>query len=273
MRTTRSLAATFLALTALTGLAAGLARGSAEVRAPQAVLSPAPQPAAQSAAGELYLQSCASCHGTDGSGSNLGPNLIGVGEAAVDFQLRTGRMPFAGQPGEQAKRKPVKFTDDQIQMLVDYVANVLGRDAPAGPAIPDIQTDPSLLAQGHQLFIDNCAPCHGATGQGGAVGGGSLAPPLDKATAVQVGEAMLTGPGQMPVFNLPSGQLDAVATYVGYLQTSPDPGGFSIGGIGPVPEGFVGWVLGAGLMVVIIYLIGRDWFREDAAGPAGEERS
>jgi len=25
--------------------------------------------------------------------------------------------------------------------------------------------------------------------------------------------------------------------------------------------------------VVVIYLIGRDWFREDAAGPAGEERS
>jgi len=226
-----------------------------------------------SAAGQLYLQSCASCHGTDGAGSELGPNLVGVGAAAVDFQLRTGRMPFAGQRGEQAKRKPVKFSDEQIRMLVRYVTDVLGADVPSGPAIPNIQTDSSLLPQGHQLFIENCAPCHGATGQGGAVGGGSLAPPLSQATALQVGEAMLSGPGQMPVFNLPTSELNAVATYVGYLQTAPDPGGFSIGGIGPVPEGFVGWVLGGGLMVAIIYLIGRDWFGDDMVEPKPEEES
>lgn len=258
MRTTRSLAATLLALTALLALAAGLARGGAEVRAPRAQLPPAARPLPDPAAEQLYLQACASCHGPDGSGSALAPTLIGIGPAAVDFQLTTGRMPFAGQIGEQAKRKPPAFGKDQIDLLVEYVVNLT--PTPAGPAIPSVQTDESLLARGHQLFIDNCAPCHGATGQGGAVGGGALAPPLDKATSVQVGEAMLTGPGQMPIFDLPLQEINAVATYVGYLQTAPDPGGFSIGGIGPVPEGFVAWVLGAGLLLVVIYLIGRDWF-------------
>ena len=63
----------------------------------------------------------------------------------------------------------------------------------------------------------------------------------------QVGEALLIGPGQMPVFPICRRQdVNAVATYVEYLQTAPDPGGFSIGGIGPVPEGFVAWVLGWG---------------------------
>lgn len=258
MRTTRSLAATLLALMALFALAAGLARGSAEVRAPQAQLPPAAKPPADPAARQLYLQACASCHGPDGGGSAIAPSVLGVGAAAVDFQLTTGRMPFAGQVGEQAKRKPPAFTPEQIDLLVAYVVGL--SPTAAGPAIPTVRTDPSLLARGHEVFIDNCAPCHGATGQGGAVGGGALAPPLDKATSVQVAEAMLIGPGQMPIFDLPQRDLNATATYVDYLQHAPDPGGFSIGGIGPVPEGFVAWVLGAGLLLVVIYLIGRDWF-------------
>lgn len=219
---------------------------------------PAHAPAGSDAGEELYLQSCASCHGRDGGGSAAVPSLIGVGSAAVDFQLRTGRMPFTGRPGEQAVRKPAAFSGDQIETLIDYVVNRLGADAPPGPPIPDVTTDESLLGAGQRLFIDNCAPCHGATGQGGAVGGGALAPPLDQATSVQVGEAMLTGPGQMPVFDLPAASLNAAATYVDFLQTAPHPGGFSIGGIGPVPEGYVGWVLGAGLLVVVIYQIGRE---------------
>ena len=260
MRTSRSLAATLLVLTALMALMAGIAQGSAEVRAPRATLPAAAEPISQAAARDLYLQACASCHGADGGGSARGPTLIGVGPAAVDFMLTTGRMPFAGQPREQAKRKPVAFTEDQIVGLVEYVVGLSG-EVPVGPPIPSVQTDAELLARGHELFIGNCAPCHGATGQGGAVGGGALAPPLGQATSVQVVEAMLVGPGQMPIFHLPEQDLDAVATYVDYLQTAPDPGGFSIGGIGPVPEGFVGWVLGAGLLLVTVYLIGRDWHR------------
>ncbi len=186
--------------------------------------------------------------------------MIGVGPASVDFMLTTGRMPFAGQPRQQAKRKPVALSDEQIAGLVDYVVGLSG-PRPAGPPIPAVHTDENLLARGHEVFIGNCAPCHGATGQGGAVGGGALAPPLGQATSVQVVEAMLVGPGQMPIFDLPQRDLDAVATYVDYLQSAPDPGGFSIGGIGPVAEGFVGWVLGAGLLLVTVYLIGRDWHR------------
>jgi ubiquinol-cytochrome c reductase cytochrome c subunit len=75
---------------------------------------------------------------------------------------------------------------------------------------------------------------------------------------------MLTGPGQMPVFALADEDLDAVATYVDYLQRAPNPGGFSIGGIGPVPEGFVGWVAGMGALLVVVILVGREWQR---AGP------
>jgi ubiquinol-cytochrome c reductase cytochrome c subunit len=217
----------------------------------------------------LFQQSCASCHGAEGQGTEFGPSLIGVGAAAADFQLRTGRMPFTNTQGTQAQRKPPAFDDQQIRDLVAFVAS-LGN----GPAIPDVRTDRSLVPRGQALFVGNCAPCHGATANGGAVGGGAIAPALDKATATEVVEAMIVGPGQMPIFSLGEQDQNAVASYVEFLHTSSHPGGFSIGGIGPVPEGFVGWVLGMGALFVIVILIGREWRRKgsEPIAPAEDVR-
>jgi ubiquinol-cytochrome c reductase cytochrome c subunit len=206
---------------------------------------------------DLYLASCASCHGRDGLGTPNGPSLVGVGAASVDFQLTTGRMPFAGEPGTQSLRKPPAFDDAQMKALVGYVAS-FGE----GPAIPEVEFDQALLPRGAQLYFGNCAPCHGTAGRGGAVGGGAIAPRLDLASGVQVVEAMIVGPGQMPVFDYSQPDLNAVATYVDHLRRAPNPGGFAIGGIGPVPEGFVGWVVGIGVLFPIVYLIGREWTRK-----------
>ena len=47
------------------------------------------------AAGEtLYDLHCSACHGIGGVGAK-GPPLLGVGPAAVDFFLSTGRMPLS----------------------------------------------------------------------------------------------------------------------------------------------------------------------------------
>jgi ubiquinol-cytochrome c reductase cytochrome c subunit len=220
-------------------------------------------PPAQATTGAiLFQQSCASCHGADGRGTEFGPTLVGVGAASADFQLRTGRMPFSDPPGTQAQRKPPAFGDEEIRELVAFVAS-LGD----GPPIPAVTIDDSLVPRGQALFTANCAPCHGSTAHGGAVGGGAIAPALDQATPVQVVEAMLTGPGQMPVFDYPDEDLDAVASYAEYLRRGDHPGGLSIGGIGPVPEGFVGWVLGMGLLVVIVFVVGREWVKADGEDP------
>ena len=86
---------------------------------------------------ELFLVGCSSCHGLNGEGvstldgNNLGPSLVGVGAAAVDFQVGTGRMPMA-QPGAQAPRKPATYSEEETAQLAAYVAS-LG----PGPAIPD----------------------------------------------------------------------------------------------------------------------------------------
>jgi hypothetical protein len=63
----------------------------------------------------------------------------------------------------------------------------------------------------------------------------------------------------MPVFDFDAADVNAVASYIDYLHGSSHPGGFSIGGNGPVPEGFVGGVLGKGLLFVIVVLVGRQW--------------
>jgi ubiquinol-cytochrome c reductase cytochrome c subunit len=216
----------------------------------------APSPGALALAGrELFVARCSSCHGANGDGTANGPSLLNVGAAAADFELRTGRMPFTGPPGSQATRKPPAFQEREIQALVAFVAS-LGN----GPAIPEPRIDLHLLSDGQRLYIANCAPCHGATANGGAVGGGALAPPLDRATSVEVAEAMLIGPGEMPVFTaLAPTDRDAIVTYLDELRTAPNPGGFSIGGIGPVPEGFVAWVIGMGMLLIVVVLVGRDW--------------
>ena len=65
----------------------------------------------------LFRANCASCHGlnaegrqTGNDGKIAGPSLAGVGAAAVDFQVGTGRMPLAN-PGVQAPQKPVQFRE------------------------------------------------------------------------------------------------------------------------------------------------------------------
>ena len=205
---------------------------------------------------ELYRVGCDTCHGPNGEGVDPWPGIADAGEAAADFQLRTGRMPYTGEPGHQTQPKPPAYDEQEIRDLVAFVGS-LGD----GPAIPDVRTDDVLLQQGYQLFAVNCAPCHGATARGGAVGGGAIAWPLGHAEPRTVGEAMLTGPGQMPVFDLGDESIAAVATYVAFLQSAEDPGGFEIGGIGPVPEGFVAWLVGMGLLIGVVYLVGRQWDR------------
>ena len=205
----------------------------------------------------LYQVSCSTCHGTSGEGVGPWPAIEDAGEAAADFQLRTGRMPFAGEPGDQAARKPPAFDEQGIRDLVAFVAS-LGE----GPEIPEVELDDALLPRGQDLFAANCAPCHGATANGGAVGAGAIAPPLMQSEPRIVAEAMITGPGQMPAFDLPEDDRNAVVTYTEYLRGADNPGGLAIGGIGPVPEGFVAWLVGVGLLVLIVYLIGREWDRK-----------
>ena len=202
---------------------------------------------------QLYLTGCSSCHGPDGQGTDRGPTLVGVGAASADFYLSTGRMPL-DEPRGQALRKPPAYSRAEIDQLVAYVSS-LG----PGPEVPRIDPGAGDLATGNELYANNCAPCHSSAGAGGALGHAVIAPNLRKATPTQVAAAVRIGPGSMPVFGpdaLDDHQVASVVRYVQYLQDPRDEGGLGLGHLGPLPEGFVAWVVGVGLMLIVIRWIG-----------------
>ena len=232
----------------------GLATAVLLALLPRPVVAQAPEGTLLERGRDLFVASCASCHGADGRGTSTGPSLMGVGAAAADFQLSTGRMPLAA-PGAQAVRKPPVFRGEARRALVAYVAS-LG----PGPPIPSVNPAEGDLARGGELFRLNCAACHGFAGRGGALSYGRHAPPLTEATPVEVGEAIRTGPGQMPVFGpdtIDDEEVDSIVRYVTYLHRPDDPGGLGLGHLGPIPEGLVAGIFGLGGVALITRWIER----------------
>ena len=199
---------------------------------------------------KLFLANCSSCHGQGAVGTTDGPTLVGVGAAAVDFQVGTGRMPMAAS-GPQAEAKPVQFTAEQIEALAVYVAT-LGD----GPAIPaeEFLTGEGDVALGAELFRINCAMCHNVAGAGGALTQGKFAPDLKNVDPAHVYEAMVTGPQDMPVFNdlnISPEEKANIISYLEYLNDNPSPGGFELGSLGPVSEGLFVWIFALGAIVAV----------------------
>lgn len=205
---------------------------------------------------QLYLEGCSSCHGLGAEGTKNGPTLIGVGAAAVDFQVSTGRMPLA-RPEAQAPRKAPQYTDEEIAALAAYVASL--SPGPAIPSAEDLDYTDAELAVGGELYRTNCAQCHGVSGSGGALTYGKYAPSLEGVTPQHIYEAMLTGPSNMPVFGdqtLTPEDKQAIIKYIETITTSPDPGGTSLGRLGPVTEGVFIWVVGLGVLIGFAVWIG-----------------
>ncbi|TSB31200.1 c-type cytochrome [Streptomyces sp. NBC_01525] len=202
---------------------------------------------------KLYAVGCASCHGTGGQGSSDGPSLVGVGAAAVDFQVGTGRMP-AQQPGAQVPRKTPIYNQAQIDQLAAYVAS-LG----AGPAVPgkdQYSPDGADVGKGGELFRTNCAQCHNFTGKGGALTDGKFAPTLEGVDPKHIYEAMQTGPQNMPSFGDGTLSSENKKDIVAYLDAvngddTASPGGLDLGGLGPVSEGLFGYIFGLGALVAV----------------------
>lgn len=202
----------------------------------------------------LYAVHCASCHGLAAEGTKDGIPLVGIGAGTLDFVLRTGRMPLT-DPQQPMYRRPSNWTPQQIADVVAYVASL----GPGGPEIPTVDPARGDLAHGRGVFAANCAACHGAAGQGAAVGEGAEAPALYQASELEIAEAVRVGPDPMPRFDagiIRQYDLDSLVKYVVWLRHPPDRGGFNIGHVGPVAEGFVAWVVGMGALTLVIRAIG-----------------
>jgi ubiquinol-cytochrome c reductase cytochrome c subunit len=228
-----------------------------------AVLTPSPQVAVADESSsallrtgkQLFDTSCVTCHGANLQGvPDRGPSLIGVGEAAVYFQVSSGRMP-AMRGEAQATRKDPIFDGPQIDALGAYVAANGGgpavvRNPDGSIAMESLRGDD--VGRGGDLFRLNCSSCHNFTGKGGALSSGKFAPDLDPANEQQILDAMMTGPQNMPKFSDRQLSFDAKKDIIAYVKSVTEersPGGNGLGGFGPAPEGMAMWIIG---MVAVI---------------------
>jgi len=214
----------------------------------------------------LYAASCSQCHGVTGAGkrtpgrvsgvgntAGIGPSLRGVGARAADFYLSTGYMPLQS-PYDQPRRSRVIFSKRDLRALVAYVAS-LG----PGPAIPHPHPAQGSVSAGFSLFAENCAGCHQIATAGGYLPD-SVAPPLSADSPRQIAEAVRIGPNLMPKFStslLSDRDLASVIAYVQYARAPYDRGGWSLGHVGPVPEGLVAWFVAGVVLIAVTLTVGR----------------
>ena len=199
---------------------------------------------------QMFLKGCSSCHGLNAEGTKIAPALIGVGAAAVDFQVGTGRMPMA-DASVQAMAKTPQYSPTETLALAEYIASL----AP-GPAIPSQESlnysRDGNLAQGGALFRTNCAMCHNFAGQGGALTQGKYAASLMGVAPQKIYEAMITGPQSMPVFGdrtMTPLQKLSIIKWLKNAENEKAQGGIALGKVGPVTEGLLVWTLGLGLLI------------------------
>jgi ubiquinol-cytochrome c reductase cytochrome c subunit len=204
---------------------------------------------------QLYNNSCISCHGANLQGvQDRGPSLIGVGEAAVYFQVSTGRMPASRQEAQIAE-KPVKFSPAETDALGAFVQANGG-----GPVVPRESLAGGDPARGGEMFRLNCASCHQFTGRGISLSSGKYAPAIKDVNPQQIYAAMISGPQSMPRFSdrqiTPEEKRDIIAYVESIAAERNNPGGYSLGGWGPVSEGLIAWIVGIAALVGVTLWIG-----------------
>ncbi|NDA58032.1 MAG: cytochrome c, partial [Actinobacteria bacterium] len=169
------------------------------------------------------------------------------------------RMPVADMSQQIARKEPV-YNDQEVAALAAYVASL----APGPAAVTNEELAwerDGNMAEGGELFRNNCAMCHNLAGQGGALTQGKYAPTVMGVEPKHIYEAMITGPQAMPVFSetiLKPEEKLSIIKWIKHAETEPQLGGAALGRVGPVTEGLVGWVLGLGLLIgVAVWLTAK----------------
>jgi mono/diheme cytochrome c family protein len=137
----------------------------------------------------LYMQSCSGCHGLHGEGGPGGA-LAGttLGRSQVVAVIAGGA---SGMPAYDPQLSSV-----EIAAIADHVLSLAGGAATTGTTAAGVTVVPPELAEGHSLFAQFCAACHGADGEGGL--GGPVAG--IEMSAAELDGVVRTGVGTMPGF-------------------------------------------------------------------------
>lgn len=130
-----------------------------------ATLSPDDPAHAYGVAGgaSVFRAHCSQCHGSGAAGAVGYPNLLdddwlwGGSLEAIEYTVRHGIRNEA-DPDARYSEMPAfgeLLEREEISALVEYVLSISGQDH-----------DAALAEAGPELFLDNCAACHGEAGEG-----------------------------------------------------------------------------------------------------------
>jgi len=122
---------------------------------------------------QLYSNHCSACHGAKGDGG------VGVPLSLPDFQYgvtndyleKTIRM---GRPG-RIMPAFTKLSNKEVKAIIKHIRSW-------APGKPFKYSDKKIngdVKHGKKIFANNCAACHGATGQGGKGTGVTFSRPRD----------------------------------------------------------------------------------------------
>ncbi|MBS0125289.1 cytochrome-c oxidase, cbb3-type subunit III [Thetidibacter halocola] len=175
---------------------------------------------ANNAGGAVFRTWCAQCHGSGAAGAKGYPNLLdndwlwGGTVEDIHTTITVGiRNPDVDEDWQRISEMPAfgdgLLEEPQIDAVVNYVMSLSG----------DPQ-DASKVAEGEQVYLDNCASCHGEDAAGDRMQG---APNLSDAIWLYGGDydtlhetVTYARYGVMPNWNtrLSEAEIRAVATYV-----------------------------------------------------------
>ncbi len=118
---------------------------------------------ASSAGAAVFRNNCSQCHGSGAAGFTGYPNLLdddwlwGGDFDNIEYTIRHG---IRNEEDWDARYSVMTaydeiFTDEEVDATVQYVRQISDQDH-----------DATLAAAGEELFLNNCAACHGDNGMG-----------------------------------------------------------------------------------------------------------
>jgi mono/diheme cytochrome c family protein len=152
---------------------------------------------------------CAACHGAQGQGTNLAPQI-----APPPLELQP-MIAYVRQPTGKMPPVPVATaSDEQLADIYAYLKSVAPQSSPVDQLKGNAEN-------GKKLFLAyGCYECHGLQGAGASTGPRIGPPPLSLAGVIRYVRAPT---GQMPPYTAKVVSDQDVADIYAYLKTFPQP--------------------------------------------------
>jgi ubiquinol-cytochrome c reductase cytochrome c subunit len=141
---------------------------------------------------DVFGANCATCHGTDARGTATGPEIRC--RKSILSTVRSGVTTVMPAFASSA------LSDTDVSAILGYLEGLCTADAAAMPA---------------DLYLSNCATCHGTQAHGGRDATGIHGPDIQCSSPGDMSEAIQEGPDQMPKFpELLASDVTAITAYV-----------------------------------------------------------